>query len=191
LSLQAIVVIAILVPLSLIIICLGIYYRKTGHLPPVLRGRWFAAQHAPAPAAPEAPAAPQAQPQPNPRPRGVWRAEPRAHGLPGYSLQAAEGELSLGTGRKPSLEEYELTESRSNTTRASRDTRRDSAVTTSGEDGEVQPEQQPRRSIRPGDPLPPYVPPPAPARVVTVERVSSRRASEGTRVNTMDRRSSR
>jgi len=148
-------------------------------MPPILRGRGLTA----APPAPVAVATP--PPRPIPRPRGVWRAEQRTPGLPGYTVQAAEGELSLGTGRKPSLEEYELTESISNTTRLSRDTRRDSAATTSGEEGEVQtepqPEPQPRRSVRPGDPLPPYVPPPAPARVVTVERVSSRRASETTR----------
>lgn len=113
-----------------------------------------------------APSAPQQQPQqPAPQPqqrrsRRVWRAENAQSGAPQYTVQAGEGELSLGMGRKPSTEEYELHDVNTNT----------HSEPASGDTSEQNLERTPSR-LR--DSLPPYIPPPQSA--VTVDR--ARRSS--------------
>jgi hypothetical protein len=148
---KVVILLAIVIPVVVIGIALGIYHRKYGRLPPVLRGRV---------GIPNVPTT-SAAPLRNRAQLRVWRAEPHQPGLPNYTLQPTGGELSLGTGRKRPSEEYELAETITNTSQHTRET-----GTT-----EAEPSPAPRR-----DTLPPYIPPPAQA-VVAAERVGQRRSS--------------
>ena len=143
------------VSLLIIYLLLRKYRQEHGHYPsifnrsPVLEAL-----------APSAPLQPQLQ-QPAPqrqqrRSRRVWRAENAQNGAPTYTVQAGDGELSLGIGRKQSTEEYELHEVNTHSEPASGDTSEQNAE---------------RTPSRPRDSLPPYIPPPQPA--VTVDRRSS------------------
>ena len=98
--------------------------------------------------------------------RGVWRPGDIEEGLPGYTMEAKEGELSLGIGRKrgedDEEESTEMTETSINTeTRAS--SRAGSTVTTATE--VTTPLPAAMGGKRPED-LPPYIPPPPPAVLV-------------------------
>jgi hypothetical protein len=115
------------------------------------------------------------------RQRGVWRAT-QEEGLPGYTVQARGGELSLGTGRKRADEEdYEMTEPRSSDLTDER-TRENSVATV------LETDEPPPVATEAGDKaaeaLPPYIPPPPPIPAVLAEaayRVSSRQSTSSRR----------
>ena|SRR5947207_2159383 len=92
-----------------------------------------------------------ANPQ-RPQRQAVVRTDPEV-GVPGYTRQASKGELSLGIGRKRSVEEeYELAETMSNPERREPEERRSRDRSKS---------QNTSANIQTS--LPPYLPPPAPA----------------------------
>jgi hypothetical protein len=142
------VIIAIIVPVIVFGLIISAYRRKHGHYPsfrrkPVTNGT-----------PPTNPAAPWS------RRRAVWRPGDAEEGLPGYTMEAKEGELSLGIGRKRgSEEENELAEALERSiSEQTRESRPESTITTGG-NTEV---TTPKRT----EELPPYIPPPAPAVLV-------------------------
>ncbi len=112
------------------------------------------------------------------RRRGVWRAEQPEEGLPGYTMEASGGEMSLGVGRKRSdePEEYELAETLTNgPSNGEGRTSREPSVATAHEGDE----NTPTSATKPSEALPPYIPPPAPAVVAdggSLGRIASRQS---------------
>jgi hypothetical protein len=144
-----------------------LYHHKHGRFPPISRGRHALPATRPSAQAPAA----------RPRTRGgVWRSEQPQNGLPSYTARAAAGELSLGTGRKNSTDEYELTESTSNmSTNGEGTTSQLPEISEPGEENQT--EAQPTKQ---SDSLPPYVPPPIRA-IVPAARVDSHQSASSPR----------
>lgn len=178
-------------PLVVISLLVYFYHRRNGHYPRFGRKRGNIS-------------APLVTPAVNTRSRrrGVWRAQHPEEGLPGYTMEATGGEMSLGAGRKRSDEaaDYNLADT-STTIRASGEGRtiREHSATTA-HDGEERPPTAVPANI--SEPLPPYIPPPTPALVADRDgfgRIASRQSqnSIGSRlsfpraVTTTSRRSSR
>lgn len=152
---KGLVAIAVLVPVFIIGLIIFLYRRKHGYYPSLGRKRVMNDPPSTNPATRR------------PRRRGVWRPGDPEEGLPGYTTQASDGELSLGVGRKRGEdEEYELSEatdrSISGDTRESRPGSTVMTTTTGGATGLITPP-----TTKPDEELPPYIPPPAPAILVT------------------------
>lgn len=111
------------------------------------------------------------------RRQGVWRAQQPEEGLPGYTMEARGGEMSLGVGRKRSNEpeEYDLAETLPNVRSSGEGTtNRDSVAAAHEAD-----ENTPSAATKLSEALPPYIPPPAPAVVAdggSLGRVASRQS---------------
>ena len=191
LFLQGLLAIAICVPLIVILLLIYFYHRRNGHYPRFGRKRGNIS-------------APLVTPAVNTRSRrrGVWRAQQPEEGLPGYTMEATGGEMSLGVGRKRSDEaaDYDLAGT-GTTIRASGEGRatREHSVATVHDGEEIPPTAAPANI---SESLPPYIPPPTPALVADGDgfgRVSSRQSqnSIGNRlsfpraITTTSRRSSR
>jgi len=119
--------------------------------------------------------------------RGVWRADDTQEGLPRYSIQAMDGEMSLGIGRKRTAEEEEL---------ELRELQREANVEQGGEMGDgttgrIGEFESRRLSVagadgihtpgsmdrRASESLPPYLPSPNPAYIPKGSRISLGRMS--------------
>ena len=120
------------------------------------------------------------------RHRGVWRPGQSDEGLPGYTIEAKDGEMSLGVGRKRTdEEEYELEDHVDRTSGESgsqeeieREARHPSvaSIASARDDGGERPST---RVAMPPEMLPPYIPPPSPALLADsgFGRIASRRNS--------------
>jgi len=156
-----------------------LYRRKHGQYPTFARKRII---NEPTPAAPQ-----------RSRRRGVWRPGQPDEGLPGYTMEAKDGEMSLGVGRKRTDdEEYELEEHIDRTSGESgtqeeigREVRQPSvaSVGSARRDGRDLSPRPPNGAVKPPETLPPYIPPPSPALLADsgFGRVASRNSVSSTR----------
>ena len=137
--------IAVIVPVSIIGLIIYLYHRKNGHCPSFGRKRVTNGHPPTNPAAPWS------------RRRAVWRPGDQEEGLPGYTMEAKEGELSLGIGRKRGEEEeQELSEAMERSIRETSQSRTGSTST-----GSTEVTTPPS-----AEELPPYIPPPPPPAVL-------------------------
>jgi hypothetical protein len=145
-------VIAIFVPILVIGLLVYLYYHKYGHYPFCGGKRATNARPRTNPAAPWS------------RTRAVWRPGDPEEGLPGYTMEAKEGELSLGMGRKRAVEEEELREALERSiSEGSRGSEAGSTITTAAGNAEVTTPLPATTGGNPAEELPPYIPPPPPA----------------------------
>jgi len=168
---QALLAIAVLVPVIVIGLLMYLYKRKHGHFPRVGRKPII---HEPPAVAPT--------PAQTRRRRGVWRSSQAVEeGVPGYTVEAMGGELSLGMGRKHTDEEfYELAENPGQTESISGDARSlrtqiSRAMTAVIDDVQSEARSEIRRPSTRDEELPPYIPPPSPA--IVADRGLGRSAS--------------
>lgn len=136
--------IAVIVPVSIICLIIYLYHRKNGHCPSFGRKRATNDRRSTNAAAPWS------------RRRAVWRPGDPEEGLPGYTMEAKDGELSLGIGRKRAEEEQELSEAMERSIRETSQSRTGSSGT-----GFTEVTAPPS-----AEELPPYIPPPPPAVLV-------------------------
>jgi hypothetical protein len=159
---QALLAVAVLVPVIVIGFLMYLYKRKHGHFPRIGNKQLIHEAPIPSPA-----------PARTTRRRGVWRASQAIdNGVPSYTVEAKDGEMSLGMGRKITDENfYELSEMPGQTERSSMDARslrtQTSFATTVVSDGRLSNVETRSEHRRPSAPrnedLPPYIPPPSPA----------------------------
>ena len=144
-------IVAVLVPVFVIALIIYLYHRKHGHYPSLRRKR---VTNGPTRNNLTAPWS---------RRRAVWRPEDPEEGLPGYTMEAKDGELSLGIGRKRAVEERDLTEAIERSIRETRESRTGSVITTATGRTEV---TTPPPAEMGAEELPPYIPPPPPPAVL-------------------------
>ena len=115
----------------------------------------------------------------------MWRST-QEHGLPGYTVQAKIGELSLGTGRKRTDEEdYELSDRRNSdqtSLRTESHERQNSAATILELEEPEDTTEVAAENVAKPEALPPYIPPPAPATSVVAD-TTGRRGSSSSRLS--------
>lgn len=147
-----------------------LYHRRHGHYPQFGRKRGHIGAPIVTAAAPR-----------RTRRLGVWRAPQTGEGVPGYTMEAGCGEMSLGIGRKRSDEpdQYEMEETLTPPPNSGegRTTREPSVATAQEADGTIP------ALTKPNEVLPPYIPPPAPAVVADgggLGKVASRQSQNST-----------
>jgi hypothetical protein len=130
---------------------------------------------------------------------GVWRPGHPDEGLPGYTMEAKDGEMSLGVGRKRTdEEEYEMEDHVERTSGESgtqeeigREARQPSVASVGSARGDGEPlSTRPSNGAgKPSETLPPYIPPPSPAFLADsgFGRVGSRNSVSSTRRNSFPR----
>lgn len=156
-----------------------LYKRKHGHYPRLGQKQLI---H-------EAPILPTVAPVRQRRP-GVWRSSQAIdYGVPSYTVEAADGEMSLGMGRKLTDEHfYEMAETpgeaeRENADARSLRTQTSFATTAVPEEVPGDNRTESRRPSLRDEELPPYIPPPSPAIVADRLGRSASFRSNGSGVN--------
>lgn len=125
---------------------------------------------------------------------GVWRPGRPDEGLPGYTLEAKAGEMSLGVGRNRTDDDESIdrtTTESSEQTEMGWDSRQPSFTSVAsvrGDGGELTTRPS-NGTAKSSETLPPYIPPPSPALLGSrgFGRVGSRSSVSSTRRNSFPR----